>query len=66
MNETTESNTPSALHTVDGVKLRCHILVDRIAKRPGAIKLLLCAERALQTFANYKANRAFHNSDRTL
>ena len=66
MNESTEPHIPTASHTVDGVKLRCHVLVDRIAKRPGAIKLLLCAERALQTFASYKANRNFFNSDRTL
>jgi len=44
-------------------------MVDRGSRalylEPGAIKLLLCAERALQTFASYKANRNLFNSDRT-
>lgn len=56
MSETPEINTGQVSYT-DEVRLRCHRLIDLIAKHPGSQKLLLLAERALTNFANYKANR---------
>lgn len=41
------------------IRLRCHRLIDTIARRPGAAKLLQLAERALTNFANYKMNRSY-------
>lgn len=32
----------------------CHQLLERIARRPGAIKLLMGAKSALKTYAQYK------------
>lgn len=45
------------LPTIAELKIDCHRLIEAIARRPGAIKLLLCAQRALRTFADYKTNR---------
>jgi hypothetical protein len=52
-----ESNNEQPSQTLNEVRLRCHRLIDLIAKRPGSIKLLLLAERSLTTFEQYKANR---------
>lgn len=43
--------------TVAGLKKDCHYLIEAIAKRPGAIKLLFGAKATLRTFAAYKSNR---------
>jgi len=51
-----ESNTEQ-LSQLDEVRLRCHGLIDRIARKNGAMKLLQLAERSLTTFEQYKANR---------
>ncbi|MBD1823677.1 hypothetical protein H6F51_14415 [Cyanobacteria bacterium FACHB-DQ100] len=58
MSEAPEINTETISH-LDEVRLRCHRLIDRIAKRPGSTKLLQLAERALTNFANYKKNRSY-------
>lgn len=56
MSETSEINTETVSHP-DEVRLRCHRLIDRIARKNGAMKLLQLAERSLTTFEQYKANR---------
>jgi hypothetical protein len=58
MSETSETNREQASRP-DEVRLRCHRLIDFIAKRPGSQKLLLLAERVLTDFANYKKNRCY-------
>ncbi|MGG6266245.1 hypothetical protein ACQ4M3_05320 [Leptolyngbya sp. AN03gr2] len=58
MIENSESNIEQSSDPND-VRLRCHRLIDRIAKRPGSAKLLQSAERALTLFANYKKNRSY-------
>lgn len=58
MSETPEINTEITSHP-DEVRLRCHRLIDCIAKRPGSAKLLQLAERALTNFADYKKNRSY-------
>jgi hypothetical protein len=52
-----ESNHEQPSQILNGERLQCHRLIERIAKRPGLIKLLLLAERSLTTFEQYKANR---------
>lgn len=52
-NINTKSTSP------DDIRLRCHRLIDTIARRPGAAKLLQLAERALTNFAQYKSNRNY-------
>ncbi|MBD1825689.1 hypothetical protein H6F51_24790 [Cyanobacteria bacterium FACHB-DQ100] len=56
MSETPEINAETTSHT-DEVRLRCHRLIDRIAKRPGSAKLLQLAEKSLTLYAEYKASR---------
>lgn len=46
-----------SLPSIAALKLECHRLIEAIARRPGAIKLLLGAKAALATYAAYKANR---------
>lgn len=58
MSDTFETNTEQASRP-DEVRLRCHQLIDAIAKHRGSQKLLLLAERALTNFANYKKNRRY-------
>ncbi|MBD1847289.1 hypothetical protein H6F89_28565 [Cyanobacteria bacterium FACHB-63] len=58
MSETPEINTEMVSHP-DEMRLRCHRLIDRIAKRPGSAKLLQLAEKALILYAGYKANRKY-------
>lgn len=58
MTQNPESTTETTSHT-DEVRLRCHRLIDRIAKRPGSAKLLQLAEKALILYAEYKANRKY-------
>lgn len=43
--------------TVAELKRQCHALIEVVAKRPGAIKLLQGVLNQLQIFAQYKANR---------
>ncbi|MBD1844014.1 hypothetical protein H6F89_11500 [Cyanobacteria bacterium FACHB-63] len=56
MIENLKPNTQQPSHT-DEVRLRCHKLIDRIARRPGSAKLLQLAEKSLTLYAEYKANR---------
>ncbi|MBD2081783.1 hypothetical protein [Leptolyngbya sp. FACHB-17] len=58
MSEASEANTEQLSHP-DEVRLRCHKLIDRIAKRPGSAKLLQLAEKSLTLYANYKKNRSY-------
>jgi|GEM_PF-4333115 len=39
------------------LKAECHSLIEAIARKPAAVKLLKGARSALQTFAQYKSNR---------
>jgi hypothetical protein len=41
----------------DALLAECHQLVNQIARRPGAIKLLSGAKSALELYAQYKGNR---------
>ena len=55
MNDNPESNNEQS--SQDDVRLRCHKLIDRIAKRPGSAKLLALAEKALILYSEYKGTR---------
>lgn len=48
--------------TLSQLKDECHRMLDRVARRPGAMKLLLGVQRQLQLFAGYKANRRYSPS----
>ncbi|MBD1859287.1 MULTISPECIES: hypothetical protein [Leptolyngbya] len=43
------------------LRLHCHKLIDRIARNPGAIKLLTGVIPTLEIYANYKSNRRKKN-----
>jgi hypothetical protein len=55
-NYTTQSEQPL---TIDSLKRKCHGLIEQVARRPGAIKLLLGIRLQAQMFADYKANRSY-------
>jgi len=48
---------------IDLIKCECLSLIEAIARRPGAIKLLQGAREALLIYSAYKANRS-HRLDR--
>lgn len=48
------TDTPPNLQTL---KQECHRLIEAVARRPGAMKLLLGTLLQLQMFADYKSNR---------
>lgn len=54
--------TPNIQHpTLAQLRAECHRLVDAVARRPGAMKLLLGVHRQLLMFAAYKGNRRRQN-----
>lgn len=58
------TETPDSYNTSDPDSLRkeCHQLIEQIAYRPGAVKLLIGLRDMAQTFANYKANRTHRSA----
>ena len=50
--------SPQSLQTL---KQECHRLIEAVARRPGAAKLLLGTLLQLQMFAAYKVDRRGHN-----
>ncbi len=52
-------NYSQAFQTIGGLKQECYRLIDVVARRPGAIKLLLGCKEMLTTLSEYKANRKF-------
>ncbi|MBD1856467.1 MULTISPECIES: hypothetical protein [Leptolyngbya] len=58
MSQSTPENSKTELNDL---RMRCHQLIDAIAKRPGAIKLLKLAEKALVLYSEYKSNRKYGN-----
>ncbi|BAU13751.1 hypothetical protein LEP3755_42920 [Leptolyngbya sp. NIES-3755] len=55
MSDTLESNNEP--DSINDMRMRCHRLIDAIAKRPGSAKLLQLAEKALILYSEYKTNR---------
>ena len=54
----TDSTTPNPdPPELKRLLLDCHLLLEVVASRPGAIKLLLGVHYQLELFAGYKANR---------
>ena len=47
----------SSYLTLAQLRAECHRLLDVVACRPGAMKLMIGVHRQLQMFAAYKANR---------
>lgn len=45
--------------SVAELKQECHSLIEAVARRPGAIKLLLGVRGQLLLFSQYKANRDY-------
>lgn len=45
------------LKSLNQLKLECHQLIEQVARRPGAAKLLLGIKGTLEMYASYKANR---------
>jgi hypothetical protein len=53
--------------TIGELKRDCHRLIEQVAQRPGAIKLLLGIRDQAMIFSQYKANRDYRrakNADR--
>lgn len=48
---------PNAPPTLLELKRECHDLIEQVARRPGAIKLLLGTRNQLRLFSQYKAGR---------
>ena len=48
------TDTPPNLQTL---KQECHRLIEAVARRPGAMKLMIGVQRQLQMFAAYKVDR---------
>lgn len=57
MKPCSEQAIARAIAERDAILFECHQLLEHIARRPGAIKLLTGAKSALKTYAQYKANR---------
>jgi hypothetical protein len=47
--------------TIGELKTEIHRLVEQVAKRPGAAKLLIGIRNQTRIFASYKANRNWPN-----
>ena len=53
------SQNPKALSNSEAnlLKAECHLLIETIARKPAAVKLLKGARSALKMFVGYKSNR---------
>jgi hypothetical protein len=48
-----------AVENLAQVKRECHRLIEIVATRPGAMKLMIGVRNQLKLFSQYKANRDF-------
>lgn len=55
------TTTPEPPPTVATLKAECHALIEQVARRPGAIKLLTGIRNQAQIFSQYKAQRTYRS-----
>jgi hypothetical protein len=48
--------------TIASLKRECHRLIEQVAQRPGAVKLLTGIRDQARVFANYKITRTYRRA----